>query len=129
MKRTPPLKPGTAVYINKSNSDKHRRRSSGWLACNGLHVPRDEYRELFDAIRNAYSDGHATTAGAGCNGKFQLPDIRGRFLRGVNYDATDENGVRRDPECMAQNNCDKAGVVQGDAFKNHSHGYRTNTWL
>jgi hypothetical protein len=101
----------------------------GWLACNGLRVPCNEYRELFDVIGNAYSDQHATTTADACNGQFQLPDMRGRFLRGVNYDATDQTGAPRDPDCMAQNNCNKAGVVQQDAFKKHSHSYRTNTWF
>jgi len=101
----------------------------GWLVCNGESVPCDEYRELFEVISNYYADGQKTAHDTVCQGKFQLPDIRGRFLRGVNYGAADKNGAPRDPDCRDQNNCDKVGVVQEDAFSRHSHAYRTNTWF
>lgn len=119
------------AYGGDVNNDgiKKGLENQGWLACNGQQVPCDAYRELFDAIRNVYRDGHATTVEEACSETFQLPDIRGRFLRGVNYDAADKDGAPRDPECKAQKNCDKVGAVQEDAFKNHSHVYRTNTWF
>jgi hypothetical protein len=101
----------------------------GWLVCNGEYIPCDEYRELFDVINNYFSDGQTAAAGRVCQERFQLPDIRGRFLRGVNYAATDKNNKPRDPECREQNNCDKVGLVQKDTFRKHSHGYRTNTWF
>ena len=123
---------GTIMAYGGDVNDDSIKKSlahQGWLPCNGMSVSCDEYRELFDVIGNAYRDGHATTAADACNGQFQMPDMRGRFLRGVNYDATDKTGAPRDPECIKQNNCDKAGVVQQDAFKKHSHAYSTNTWF
>jgi len=101
----------------------------GWLVCNGESVSCAEYRELFDVLRNLYSGRPDAAAGNVCLDKFQLPDIRGRFLRGVNYDASDEKDKPRDPDCRENNNCDKVGIVQQDALMKHSHSYRTNTWF
>jgi len=112
-----------------NNSIKKDLERQGWLVCNGETVQCVEYRELFDVINNLYTDGQDTAAGKVCQEKFQLPDIRGRFLRGVNYGATDKNGDPRDPDCMEQKNCDIVGLIQEDAFRNHSHGYSTNTWF
>lgn len=114
--------------VNNSRIKKDLEKR-GWLVCNGESVPCDEYRELFEVIGNYYAGGQETAAETVCRGKFQLPDIRGRFVRGVNYGAADENGAPRDSDCREKNNCDKVGVVQEDAFSRHSHGYRTNTWF
>jgi len=123
---------GTIMAYGGDVGSEHIKKDleqRGWLVCNGESVSCDEYRELFDVINNYYSGGQAETAGNECRGKFQLPDIRGRFLRGVNYGATDENDKPRDPDCSKQNNCDIVGIVQQDALMKHSHGYRTNTWF
>ena len=119
------------AYGGDVNNDSIRKdlAEQGWLVCNGEAVSCDEYRELFDVINNYYAEGQETAAGKVCQGTFQLPDIRGRFLRGVNYGATDKNNKPRDPDCREKNNCDKVGIVQEDAFRKHSHGYRTNTWF
>jgi microcystin-dependent protein len=45
----------------------------GWTACNGTSLDKDRYPELFQAI--GYSNG-------GEGNLFQVPDLRGRFLRG-----------------------------------------------
>jgi hypothetical protein len=112
-----------------SESIRKDLEQRGWLVCNGESVSCEDYRELFDVIHNYYSGPPDAAAGNVCREKFQLPDIRGRFLRGVNYDATDEKDTPRDPDCREKNNCDKVGIVQQDALMKHSHGYRTNTWF
>lgn len=48
---------------------------SGWLKCNGAAVSRAAYQRLFEAIGTTFG------AGDGFN-TFQLPDLRGEFLRG-----------------------------------------------
>jgi hypothetical protein len=74
---------------------------AGWLACDGRAVLRDQYSALYDAI--------GTTWGAGDNNTtFNLPDLRGEFLRG--YD----NGRGADAGRLF-------GSWQADALKSHVH--------
>ena len=48
----------------------------GWLLCDGSPVSQTMYPSLFLAIGTAHGSGGAT-------GMFNLPDYRGRFLRGI----------------------------------------------
>ena len=48
----------------------------GWLLCDGQAVSKDFYPDLFEAIGNAWGRGDGTAT-------FNLPDLRGQFLRGV----------------------------------------------
>lgn len=48
----------------------------GYLECNGQAVNRTAYPELFNAIGTLYGIGDGTTT-------FNLPDLRGEFIRGV----------------------------------------------
>ena len=66
----------------------------GTLACDGSEISREAYKELFQVL--------GTKAGAG-NGSttFNLPDLRGVFVRGL-------NGA----------NAGALGVKQGDAIRN-----------
>jgi microcystin-dependent protein len=49
---------------------------SGWLLCDGTAVSRTEYSELFASIGEAFGSGDGSTT-------FNLPDLRGMFLRGA----------------------------------------------
>ena len=89
----------------------------GWLPCDGRKVERQDYGDLFNAIGTAYGAGDAPT-------KFQVPDFRGRFLRGT------DQGTKRDPDAGSRraepnggNSGDKAGSIQDDQFKEHTHTY------
>jgi len=48
---------------------------AGWLECNGSPVSRTTYANLFDAIGTLYGGGDGSTT-------FELPDLRGEFVRG-----------------------------------------------
>lgn len=56
---------------------------TGWLACDGSAVSRTTYAALFSAIGTTYGSGNGSTT-------FNLPDMRGYFLRGsgTNGDGT-----------------------------------------
>ncbi len=63
--------------------------------------------------------------GEGDGTTFHLPDLRGRFLRGV------DGGVGKDPDAASRvesnsggNAGDTVGSVQGDEFKSHAHKER-----
>jgi phage-related tail fiber protein len=92
----------------------------GWLKCDGSLVSRTQYASLFSAIGTAHGIGDGTAT-------FNLPDYRGRFLRGVNETATEGAGTR-DPDAAARttmapggNTGNTVGSVQLDELKNHSH--------
>jgi microcystin-dependent protein len=106
--------PGTVVaYMGTTAPD-------GWLLCNGASVSRTLYNNLYTVIGNA--SGSADTA------NFNVPDLRGRFLRGW------DNGIGRDPDRAARtamaaggNAGDAIGSIQTDAFRSHTHTeYRTD---
>ena len=92
----------------------NRLREQGWLPCNGISVSREEYKELYNVIGSAFGSISDTT--------FQIPDMRGLFLRGV------DQGSKRDPEAGLRqapapngNAGDKVGSVQEDQLKSHKH--------
>ena len=71
---------------------------TGWLKANGAAVSRTAYAALFAAIGTTYGagDGHST---------FNLPDLRGEFIRGWD----DGRGIDRGRAL---------GSAQGDAIRN-----------
>lgn len=61
---------------------------SGWFVCDGHEVSRGEHPELFAAIGVTYGDGDGSTT-------FNLPDFRGRFLRGYLGELSGEIGAEQ----------------------------------
>lgn len=51
---------------------------TGWLECSGAAVSRTTYADLFAAIGTTYGAGDGSTT-------FNLPDLRGEFLRGWDH--------------------------------------------
>lgn len=91
----------------------------GWKLCNGEAVSRTEYSNLFAALGIAHGGGDGVTT-------FNLPDYRGRFLRGVDH------GAERDPDRLGRtppqpdangsgNSGDLVGSVQSDEMRQHRH--------
>jgi microcystin-dependent protein len=92
---------------------------SGWLLCDGRAVRSSEFTRLFQTIGTAWGSGidddDATT-------DFNLPDLRGRFLRGVDGGAgLDPNANVRLANTAGGNTGNQVGSFQGDAFKTHRH--------
>ncbi|HLX06285.1 MAG TPA: phage tail protein [Thermoanaerobaculia bacterium] len=90
-----------------------RLAEQGWLPCDGALLQIAHYEELHRAIGHSHGGEEA---------KFRLPDLRGRFVRGV------DAGTQRDPDAASRtasaaggNSGDKVGSLQDDAFKKHSH--------
>jgi len=79
---------------------------AGWLKCNGAAISRTIYANLFIAIGTTYGTGDGTTT-------FNLPDLRGEFIRGWD----DGKGVDKER---------RFGSWQKDSFNIHQHGYQTN---
>lgn len=92
---------------------------AGWLPCDGtiLDSSKAEYAALYEAIGISY--GGNTTSGM-----FNLPDFRGRFLRGVDGAAgNDPDAATRVASNPGGNEGNKIGSLQGSAVGHHTHGY------
>jgi microcystin-dependent protein len=63
----------------------------GWLLCDGAEISRDEYGNLFGIIGINHGGGDGTNT-------FNLPDLRGRFLRGVAGSLGTQLASVRDPD-------------------------------
>ncbi len=87
----------------------------GWLPCDGRELHRKgEFEQLFDAIGTCWG-GTATD-------KFNIPDLQGYFLRGVD----DGAGIDPDAAKRTDNAGNKVlghvvGSYQPDALKSHYH--------
>jgi microcystin-dependent protein len=107
------LKTAIASTVGTISAYGGNTAPTGWLLCDGTAVSQTTYADLFAVI--------------GCNfgcsgGNFNLPDLRGRFLRGR------DGGSGRDPDSGARtamstggNTADNVGSVQVDAFQGHWH--------
>jgi microcystin-dependent protein len=85
---------------------------SGWLVADGSAVSRTTYSDLFAVVGTTYGVGDNSTT-------FNLPDLRGQFLRG--WDAA--GGTAR--------GCDTGrvfGSSQTGMVGPHAHDLRTNTF-
>ena len=80
---------------------------NGFLECNGATISRITYSSLFSAIGITYGVGDGSTT-------FQLPDLRGEFIRGWDNTRGIDSGRT-------------IGSWQVDELKSHSHTGITNT--
>lgn len=100
---------GTIVAFGGANE----RVPNGWLLCDGRSVQRSMYPALFDAIGTAHG---------GDGNNFNLPDLRGRFLRGVDGMAgRDPNAATRAAANTGGNSGNAVGTVQGGSVGAHTH--------
>ena len=92
---------------------------SGFVLCDGSSLLRaGAYAYLYAAIGDAWGTADGT--------HFNVPDLRGRFLRGH------DNGAGRDPDAASRTASntggetgDKVGTVQAEALKAHLHPLNT----
>lgn len=88
---------------------------TGWLICNGAAVSRTTYSNLFAAIGENFGQGDNSTT-------FNIPDLRGRFLRGFDDTAgLDPDKASRTAMATGGNSGNNVGSVQGHAFQTHAH--------
>ena len=86
---------GTVIWTARSSAP------TGYLKANGAAVSRSTYATLFSAIGTIYGAGDGSTT-------FNLPDLRGEFIRGWD----DGRGV---------DSGRVMGSLQADEFKSHNH--------
>ena len=85
----------------------------GWLLCDGSAISRSEYANLYKAISVCWGTGDGATT-------FNLPDLRGMFLRGVSGDSGNDPdaGNRVLLKDNGGNTGNNVGSYQGDAIRN-----------
>lgn len=87
---------GTVIWTARSTAP------TGYLKANGAKVSRTTYAALFAAIGTTYGSGDGSTT-------FDLPDIRGEFIRGWDDGAGIDSGR-------------VFGSKQAQGYQSHSHG-------
>ncbi len=88
---------------------------AGYLICNGAAVSRSVYLDLFAVIGTAFGGGDGRTT-------FNIPDLRGLFLRGRDGGAgRDMDRAWRSSLLPGGNAGDNVGSYQQDEIKAHTH--------
>lgn len=131
-KSTPPYQAGNGIVIRGMDTIENTsitpagaiiawagdtiKIPAGWLLCDGRPIPRSKFPSLFNAIGTNWGDANGKT------GFFNVPDMRGMFLRGASL------GSGNDPDASSRtalhsggNSGDKAGSFQVDTIKVHAH--------
>lgn len=89
----------------------------GWMVCDGRLLEVSDYEALSAAIGRNYG-------GSGSKGTFNLPDLRGTFVRGVANGAARAPGADdRTAAASGGNTGDAVGSVQASGFDDHEHSY------
>lgn len=86
---------------------------SGWLLCDGSAISRTTYASLFAIIGTSHGSGDGSTT-------FNIPDYRGRFLRGV------DSGAGRDPDSGSASSTVTITIAAPGVVTHTSHGFATN---
>ena len=83
---------------------------TGWLSCDGSAVSRSTYLDLFSAISTTFGTGNGSTT-------FNVPDLRGEFIRGWDAGRGIDSGR-------------SFGSAQADELKSHRHSiaFAGNGW-
>lgn len=91
----------------------------GWLLCDGKSYPKAKYPELASVVLTHFGEPRSPDR------DFYVPDLRGRFVRGV------DSGAARDPDSMERKDMRSdrtvggvVGSVQSDEFREHVHTYQ-----
>ena len=91
-----------------------------YLICDGSAVSRTTYANLFAVIGTSFGAGDGTTT-------FNLPDFRGRFMRGIDGSAgNDPDNATRVASNAGGNTGNNIGSLQSDNYLSHSHGFLVN---
>ena len=87
----------------------------GYLVCDGSAVSRSDYPALFVSLGTSHGQGDGSTT-------FNLPDYRGRFMRGVDGVAgNDPDKASRTAIAAGGNTGNAVGSAQGHGFQTHTH--------
>lgn len=110
----------TATQFDTSLGTTQPIEAFGWMLCDGSSLKANEYPELYAALGNLYG-----TSESGSATMFNLPDLRGQFLRGISTD--DASNEKRTPSKGGTVN--GVGSTQKDALQTHQHDCTSPTGI
>ena len=91
---------------------------SGYLEANGAAISRTTYADLFAVVSTTYGSGDGSTT-------FNLPDLRGEFIRGFDNGKGTDSGRTFGSSQTDSTALPNAGFTTNSAG-NHNHSYNTN---
>lgn len=74
------LEASASVFVGDIKASLQTANHGNWLLCDGSAVSRTTYADLFALIGDGFGEGDGSTT-------FNLPDYRGKFLRGLGGDS------------------------------------------
>jgi microcystin-dependent protein len=92
----------------------------GWLECDGRSLdgsPGTTYRNLFTAIGKSFGSGNGSANG------FNLPDLRGRFVRGWSHTTANDPDAASRWNFSGGNTGNRVGSYQDDLNRSHTHSF------
>lgn len=112
-----PILPGTIAYMGINSAPL------GWLKANGAAISRTTYADLFSVIGTTFGTGDGLST-------FNLPDLRGEFIRGHDDGRGVDNGrvlgSWQDSDNKSHNH---TGSTSSDGHHSHSvPGYFASTY-
>lgn len=99
--------PGAVAYFGMSSAP------TGWLKANGAAVSRSTYSSLFSAIGTTFGSGDGSTT-------FNLPDLRGEFLRALD-DGRGVDSARALGSAQSGQNASHTHTGTTDSGGSHTH--------
>lgn len=95
---------------------------AGWLLCDGRELNSSDYPSLFGVIGSSWGGSISKGGLPGITTKFNLPDLRGVFLRGVDSDrGLDPDKDSRTATHSGGNTKNNVGSYEEDNFRSHNH--------
>ena len=86
----------------------------GWFLCDGTVLNKREYTDLFDKIGTCWGSNNID--------QFNLPDLRGKFLRGVDYGANlDSDTIRKIGSDQSWTTGIPKNIFRTDTLGEHNH--------
>jgi microcystin-dependent protein len=112
---------GTVIAYLGSDANLNNLNTHGWLNCDGSSLSTTQYGELWNAIGNNY--------GSSGPGSFNLPDLRGMFLRGIDPKGTVDPDAQARTSPVPGNTSvvgPTVGSRQAQQLLNHQHNWDSN---
>ncbi|HYG80221.1 MAG TPA: tail fiber protein [Pyrinomonadaceae bacterium] len=128
---SPPNVPIGTILAYAGPIDGSHPPPQGWLLCDGSAVRASDFEALWRKLRVPQGTGFRGAWGGDGNPNFNLPDLVGRFLRGVDKDLAgqpsnpardpDRDDAKRPASRPGGNTGNNVGSMQGHEFLSHKH--------
>lgn len=110
------LIPVGSVIAYTAPVDSAHSLPSNFMICDGTALKKIEFPTLWNALQLTYGNGSQQRGASVVGYDFNLPDLRGYFLRGIDDTPKLDTTAKRDPDSPRQ-----VGSIQPDDLKRHSH--------